>query len=218
MDASPRHGRGPFQPSPSRGLGEKGLTPPAHGGGTGTHRGRRTPVWDKTEGFVATRGRGAVPAGLAAEGTRARASGVLAEGRACTSPRWKGEAWEDPGGGSLAGRSPRCKVGIWGGVSAEQAAGAAAGSSRAGLGASPGDVVPQATTSATWPLRLSFRQQRRRAPQGAHGQGGRPGHRSPQGTLPGGRPGLQASRPPSPVTSVHCMSAVTAAQLLPQGQ
>lgn len=121
------------------------------------------------------------------------------------------------GAGASLGAAPGAR---WasGAASAEQAAGAAAGSSRAGLGASPGDVVPQATTSATWPLRLSFRQQRRRAPQGARGQGGRPGHRSPQGTLPGGRPGLQASRPPSPVTSVHCMSAVTAAQLLPQGQ
>lgn len=137
MDASPRHGRGPFQPSPSRGLGEKGLTPPAHGGGTGTHRGRRTPVWDKTEGFVATRGRGAVPAGLAAEGTRARASGVLAEGRACTSPRWKGEAWEDPGGGSLTGRSPRCKVGIWGGIC------------RAG-GGSRGRFIPRRLGGVSW--------------------------------------------------------------------
>lgn len=204
MDASPRHGRGPFQPSPSGGWARKGSPRQPTEAGLAPTEAAGHPFWTKPR---ASSPRGAE--GLCPPAWPRREHGP---------PRWKGEAWEDPGGGSLAGRSPWCKVGIWGGVSAEQAAGAAAGSSRAGLGASPGDVVPQATTSVTWPLRLSFRQQRRRAPQGARGQGGWPGHRTPPGTLPGGRPRLQASRPPSPVTSVHCMSAVTAAQLLPQGQ
>lgn len=68
-----------------------------------------------------------------------------------------------------------------------------------------GEVVPQATASATLPPRLSFLRQRWGAPQGARGQGGRPGHQSPPGSLPVGCPG-----PPSslPVRSVRCASAV----------